>query len=100
MIKNVAGYDIAKLLAGSFGTLGVILSVNVRLHPLPTADRDRRSAPPPTRRALRGGRAMLAAAPLELEALDVALARRPRRLLARAGSPGRAATRRARPPAR
>jgi glycolate oxidase FAD binding subunit len=38
VIKNVAGYDIAKLLCGSFGTLGVIVSVNVRLHPRhPTA---------------------------------------------------------------
>ena len=34
VIKNVAGYDLAKLLAGSFGTLGVILRVAVRLHPL------------------------------------------------------------------
>ena len=35
VIKNVAGYDIAKLFSGSFGTLGLILSVSVRLHPLP-----------------------------------------------------------------
>jgi glycolate oxidase FAD binding subunit len=34
VIKNVAGYDLAKLLAGSFGTLGLILQVAVRLHPL------------------------------------------------------------------
>ena len=34
MIKNVAGYDLAKLFTGSFGTLGMILSVNVRLHPV------------------------------------------------------------------
>jgi glycolate oxidase FAD binding subunit len=34
VIKNVAGYDLAKLFAGSFGTLGVILRVAVRLHPL------------------------------------------------------------------
>ena len=42
VIKNVAGYDIAKLMAGSFGTLGLILSVNVRLHPLPERERHRR----------------------------------------------------------
>lgn len=35
VIKNVAGYDLAKLFAGSFGTLGLIASVSVRLHPLP-----------------------------------------------------------------
>ena len=34
VIKNVAGYDIAKLFAGSFGTLGAIVEVSVRLHPL------------------------------------------------------------------
>jgi glycolate oxidase FAD binding subunit len=36
VIKNVAGYDLAKLFAGSFGTLGLIATVSVRLHPLPT----------------------------------------------------------------
>jgi glycolate oxidase FAD binding subunit len=35
VIKNVAGYDLAKLFAGSFGTLGLIATVAVRLHPLP-----------------------------------------------------------------
>jgi glycolate oxidase FAD binding subunit len=34
VIKNVAGYDIAKLFGGSFGTLGAILEVSVRLHPI------------------------------------------------------------------
>ena len=34
VVKNVAGYDIHKLMTGSFGTLGVIVEVNFRLHPL------------------------------------------------------------------
>jgi glycolate oxidase FAD binding subunit len=37
VIKNVAGYDMAKLFAGSEGTLGLIVSVAVRLHPQPAA---------------------------------------------------------------
>jgi glycolate oxidase FAD binding subunit len=37
VIKNVAGYDLAKLFAGSYGTLGLIATVSVRLHPLPAA---------------------------------------------------------------
>ena len=37
VIKNVAGYDLAKLFVGSYGRLGAILEVSVRLHPLPPA---------------------------------------------------------------
>jgi len=44
VIKNVAGYDLAKLLAGSMGTLGLIASVVVRLHPRPAASRTVRLA--------------------------------------------------------
>jgi len=37
VVKNVAGYDVGKLLTGSFGTLGVITRAAFRLHPLPAA---------------------------------------------------------------
>ncbi|MBW0105311.1 FAD-binding oxidoreductase [Pseudonocardia sp. KRD291] len=37
VIKNVAGYDMAKLLHGSYGTLGVLVEVVLRLHPVPKA---------------------------------------------------------------
>ena len=34
VIKNVAGYDLPKLFTGAYGTLGAILELSVRLHPL------------------------------------------------------------------
>ncbi|MEV0954016.1 FAD-binding oxidoreductase [Promicromonospora sp. NPDC050249] len=33
VVKNVAGYDLAKLLTGAYGTLGVVVRAAFRLHP-------------------------------------------------------------------
>ncbi len=38
VVKNVAGFDVPRLLVGSLGTLALIATVSVRLHPLPEAD--------------------------------------------------------------
>lgn len=37
VIKNVAGYDVSRLLAGSLGTLGLVLEVSLKVLPLPPA---------------------------------------------------------------
>jgi glycolate oxidase FAD binding subunit len=71
VIKNVAGYDIAKLFVGSFGTLGAILSVNLRLHPVITGTATALGATGDAT-VLAAAATRLAAAPLELDALDVA----------------------------
>jgi glycolate oxidase FAD binding subunit len=39
VVKNVTGYDVPKLLAGSWGTLAVLTSVTVRVAPLPETER-------------------------------------------------------------
>ena len=70
VIKNVAGYDLAKLFAGSFGTLGAIVEVVVRLHPLPARTATAIAATDDPAALARGALAV-AREPFELEALDV-----------------------------
>jgi glycolate oxidase FAD binding subunit len=71
VIKNVAGYDLGKLFTGSFGTLGLILEVAVRLHPHPLASITvaGRSGDPAS---LQKAASALAHSPLALEAADLA----------------------------
>lgn len=39
VVKNVAGYDLPRLMTGSFGSLGVIVTATFKLYPLTTASR-------------------------------------------------------------
>ena len=38
VMKNVAGYDVSRLMAGSLGTLGILLEVSLKALPLPAAE--------------------------------------------------------------
>ena len=37
VVKNVAGFDVPRIMVGSLGTLGLLATVTFRLHPLPEA---------------------------------------------------------------
>jgi glycolate dehydrogenase FAD-binding subunit len=82
VIKNVAGYDIGKLFAGSFGTLGAIVEVSVRLHPIAPATAtvvgEARDAD-----ELARGAAAIGLSPLEHHGIDVAWRGGSGRVLAR-----------------
>ncbi|PYR34526.1 MAG: hypothetical protein DMF93_23355, partial [Acidobacteria bacterium] len=43
VVKNVAGYDLGKLVAGSFGSLAAIVSATFKLAPLPAASKTLRA---------------------------------------------------------
>jgi len=38
VMKNVAGYDVSRLLTGSFGTLGLLLDISVKVLPIPESE--------------------------------------------------------------
>src|ERR1700730_11369511 len=38
VVKNVAGYDVSRLMAGSLGTLGLMLELSVKVMPRPSAE--------------------------------------------------------------
>ncbi len=38
VVKSVTGYDVPKLLVGSLGTLGVLVELTLRLHPVPDVE--------------------------------------------------------------
>jgi glycolate oxidase FAD binding subunit len=49
VMKNVAGYDVSRLLAGSMGTLGLISEVSLKVLPRPAAERTLRFEMPQER---------------------------------------------------
>jgi glycolate oxidase FAD binding subunit len=53
VVKNVAGYDLPKLVTGALGTLGVITQATFRLHPLPKESRTISCLAPDAREAQR-----------------------------------------------
>jgi glycolate oxidase FAD binding subunit len=71
VIKNVAGYDIAKLFGGSFGTLGAIVELSVRLHPVAPDTATAVGAASSPEQLARGALAV-GGSPLEHHGIDIA----------------------------
>ena len=74
VVKNVAGYDLSKLVSGSFGSLAVIVSATFKLAPLPAACRTV-VAGVAGASALHAAVASIASSQLEPEAFEIHLRR-------------------------
>jgi glycolate oxidase FAD binding subunit len=78
VVKNVAGFDLTRALTGSWGTLGIITKVTVRLHALPAVDQTFALSAGPTWNDIGSALNAIAAAPVApvaLNVLNAALAR-------------------------
>jgi glycolate oxidase FAD binding subunit len=69
VVKNVAGYDLTRLMAGGFGGFGVITSLNVRLRAVP--ERDLTVVTRGQREALTAAARDLAAGAVDAVALEI-----------------------------
>lgn len=69
VVKNVAGYDLTRFMAGGFGAFGVVTELHLRLRALPEADRTFLAAGP--RDALSSAGRDLVDAAIEASALEL-----------------------------
>lgn len=70
VVKNVAGYDMVRLVVGSRGTLGFITKVHVRLKPQPEVDRTLAIAAPSCNAAASAAESIMTGR-LEVTALEI-----------------------------
>lgn len=70
VIKNVAGYDVSRLMVGALGTLGVVLEASFKVLPLPEAERSVSPELAPAALHARVEQALRAGAPVTAAAHD------------------------------
>lgn len=80
VVKNVAGFDLSRLLTGSWGTLGVITEVSLRLYARPKVDRSFIITLGPDERATAALIRAIAASPLAPFSLELVNGNAARRL--------------------